>query len=126
MSWRKCVFSNLVWATYTLITCFGIVELSAVAVNYFRGSAYMGPVLSLATVALVALCAYLFHRLPSEHKNAVKGNVHNLMLGETIFVVLFLILGLVMRVDGIAVQHVPASVYDYFGGSRHKSMLQFP
>ncbi|MCH5337705.1 MAG: hypothetical protein J1E03_02890 [Acetatifactor sp.] len=52
--------------------------------------------------------------------------MHNLMLRETIFVVLFLILGLVLRVDGIAVQHVLASVYDYFGGSRHKSMLQFP
>lgn len=102
MSWKKCVFSNLMWATYTLITCLGILELSAVAVNYFRGPAYMGPVLSLVIVALVALCAYLFHRLPFEHKNAVQKDSSSLLVGEAIFVVLFLILGLMLRVEGIA------------------------
>lgn len=125
MSWKKCVFSNLMWATYTLITCLGIVELSAVAVNYFRGPAYMGPVLSLAIVALVALCAYLFHRLPSEHKNAVKSNVRNLRLGETIFVVLFLILGLVLRVDGIAGAGSVDGYYEAAKVAQGQNVLEF-
>lgn len=102
MSWKKSVFSNLMWATYTLITGLAIVELSAVAMSYFRGPAYMGPVLALMIVALVAACVFLLHRLSFDRKNTAQGGVSRLLVGEAIFVVLFLILGLVLRMDGVA------------------------
>lgn len=102
MSWKKSVFSNLMWATYTLITGLAIVELSAVTVSYFRGPAYMGPVFALIIVALVAACVFLLHRLSFDRKNTAQGSVSRLLVGEAVFVVIFLILGLVLRMDGMA------------------------
>lgn len=125
MSWKKCVFSNLMWVTYTLITCLGIMELSAATVNYFRGPAYMGPVLSLSIVTLVALCAYLFHRLSSEHKKAVRCDANSLLVGEAIYVVFFLILGLMLRVEGIAGAESVGGYYEAAVVVEGQNVLEF-
>ena len=125
MSWEKSVFSNLMWVTYTLITGLAIVELSAVAVNYFRGPVYMGPVLALVIMALVALFVFLFHRWSPEHKKTVQGGVSRLLVGEAIFVVMFLILGLVLRMDGVDGVREAGGYYEAAKVAEDRSVLEF-
>lgn len=102
MSWKKSVFSNLMWGTYTLITGLVVVELSVAAVKLFRGPSYMGPILALALVALVAGCVFLLHRLSAGRENTVQSGARKLLVGEAVFVIVILVLGLVLRMDGIA------------------------
>lgn len=125
MSWKKSVFSNLMWATYTLITGLAIVELSAVTVSYFRGPAYMGPVLALVIVALVAAFAWLLHRLSVDRKNTVQSGVSRLLVGEAVFVILFLILGLVLRMEGMTGVRETGGYYEAAIVAEDKSVPEF-
>ena len=125
MSWKKSVFSNLMWATYTLITGLTIVELSAVTVSYFRGPAYVGPLLALVIVALVAACVFLLHRLSLDRVNIIKDGVSRLQVGEAVFVVLFLVLGLMLRMEGMSGVSEDSGYYEAAKVAEGQSVPEF-
>lgn len=112
MSWKKNVFSNLMWAAYTLLTVVGLVELSGAAVQVFRGPSYMGPVVSLVLVALVAGCVFFAHRLTSGREDSRQKKGGGLLLLEIAFVIFFLIAGLMLRMDGISGVRRGGEYYD--------------
>ena len=102
MSWKKSVFSNLMWDAYTIITVVALVELSGVAVRALGGRFPMGLVLALVLAALVTGCVFLLRRLPVRRGRLKQNGTIKRLLGEAVFMVLLLALGFVIRVNGIA------------------------
>lgn len=102
MCWRKSVFSNLMWDAYTIITVVALVELSAVVVQALGGTFSLGLVLALVLGALVACCVFLLRQLSVRRGKVEQDGVNKFMLFEAVFMVLFLLLGFVLRVNEIA------------------------
>lgn len=102
MSWKKNVFSNLMWAAYTLLTGVGLVELSIAAVQVFRGPSYMGPVLALVLAAVMAGWVFLVHRIVAGRSNSRPQKGVRLLLWESASVIFFLIAGSMFRAYGIS------------------------
>lgn len=112
MSWKKNIFSNLMWAAYTLLTLVGLVELSGAAVQVFRGPSYMGPVLTLVLAVMVAGCVFLVHRIVSGRETSQQKKGGRLLLWEIAFVIFFLIAGFMFRADGISDIRSGGAYYD--------------
>lgn len=100
MSWKKSVFSNLMWGAYTLVTGLAVMELSVAAVLLFGVPSYLGVALALVLALIVAGCAFLFHRYLAGDENVAQGGLGR-VLGEAVFVVVFLALGFALRMTGI-------------------------
>lgn len=112
MSWKKNVFSNLMWAAYTLLTGVGLVELSGAAVQVFRGPSYMGPVVALVLAVVAAGCVFVAHRLTSGREASRQKKGGRQLLLEIAFVIFFLIVGLMFRMDGISGVRSGGAYYD--------------
>ena len=102
MSWKKNVFSNLMWSAYTLLTVVGLVELSGAAVRVFRGPSYMGPVVAVVVAALASACVYLFHKFAPRLMEAGQRKGGRLVLVEYALMAFFLIVGLMLRVSDMS------------------------
>ena len=112
MSWKKSVFSNLMWDAYTIITVVALVELSGVAAQALGGSFMMGLAGALVLAALVLAGAFLLYSLPALNKREGAGGFSKLLVGEAAFIVLFFVLGFVLRVNGIAGVTEGGAYYD--------------
>lgn len=102
MSWRKNVFSNLMWSAYTLLTVVGLVELSGAAVRIFRGPSYMGLVLAVIVAVLASVIVFLFHKFTTGLVEVGQRNSGRLVLVEYALMAFFLIMGLMLRVNGMS------------------------
>lgn len=102
MSWKKNVFSNLMWSAYTLLTVVGLVELSGAAVRIFRGPSYMGLVVAVIVAALAAACVYIFHKFAPRLMEAGQRKGGRLVLVEYALMAFFLIVGLMLRVSDMS------------------------
>lgn len=102
MSWGKSVFGNLMWGAYTLITVVVLLETCGAAVRMLGGAAYLGPVTALVLAVLVSGGVFLFHQWPAGDGDTEKKGANELLMAEAILAVLFLALGLVMRLGGIS------------------------
>lgn len=112
MSWKKNVFSNLMWSAYTLVTVIGLVELSGAAVRVFGGPSYMGPVLAVIVAVLAAACVYLFHKFAPRLVEAGQSKGGRLVLVEYALMAFFLIVGLMLRVNDMSGAGSGGEYYD--------------
>lgn len=102
MNWKRSVFSNIMWDAYTLVTVLALVIWSKMAVQELDGTPISVLVLALGVAVLTAGCVFLFRKLPVGSEYVERRGFSVLMLGEAALVVLFLVLGFMYRINGIA------------------------
>ncbi len=101
MSWKKTGFSYLMWAVYTLFAGWALVQM-AVALSFSMGlGAYEGYGMAAGICLLAGLCVFLLHRVCAKPKQPSNGMSVSLVT-EAVAVVVLLILGLLLRMDGMS------------------------
>lgn len=95
MKWKKNILSHIIWFVYVLLVCaalLGQVETLGVLLEGIEVQAAIGALAAAGTVAL------LFHLFARKDRIPKEGGANTCMLAEAALAVLFLILGLVLRI----------------------------
>lgn len=102
MNWEKSVFSNILWGIYTLVTVFALVTWSITTVLSLGGTSFLGLTLALGLAVVAEVGVFLFRLIPVGREYVERPGFNKLLLGEIALVLLFLVLGFIYRINGIA------------------------
>ncbi|MCM1191381.1 MAG: hypothetical protein NC123_06855 [Butyrivibrio sp.] len=101
MSWKKNVFSYLLWVFYAVTAEVGLVCLADAACDFAGVEIYIGTVACALYIITVGLGVLLIHRFVAKH-SGTDGRKHSAgRAAEAAAVVLLLVTGLVLRVRGM-------------------------
>lgn len=112
MNWKKNVFSYVMWAVYTLVTVCALAMLARAASDTLGGPFYAGVLAAAGYLLLMGCAVYLFRRFLAQRGSKKDGSVTPLLVAEAVLAVLFLIVGLVLRLQGLPQAQDPAMYFE--------------
>ncbi len=101
MSWKKNVFSYLLWVLYAVTAEVGLVCLVDAVCDSAGVEIYIGTIASALYIIAAGLGVYLVHRLVSKYSGKDRKNRSLRIVAEAVAMILLLVTGLVLRIRGL-------------------------